>query len=331
MIIVAVDSTRRGPALGGCRIKAYPHWRDGFTDALRLSAAMTEKAALAGMAYGGGKTVVALEEATAARFTGPDRGDLLADVADLVESFGGRYITGPDIGSSPDDMAVLRQRTAHALCLPESLGGSGDSSRPTAIGVLASIEAVRAHLFPARTLGSLSFALHGLGHVGALVGAELAAAGARLTVTDLDPSRRALARQWGATWVEPAAALTADVDVLVPSAVGGILTPDSVPTLRCRAIVGAANNQLDADPTADLLAARGICWAPDTLVSAGGIVSAVAREIDQVTTEEADRRVREIGRRLSAVLTGAAEHRSTPLAEARHLAARIAGRATNRQ
>src|ERR1700712_4448459 len=85
MIIVAVDSTRRGPALGGGRVKAYPHWRDGFTGALRLSAAMTEKAALAGMAYGGGKTVVALEEATAARFTGPDRGDLLADVADLVE------------------------------------------------------------------------------------------------------------------------------------------------------------------------------------------------------------------------------------------------------
>lgn len=317
MIIVAVDSTARGPALGGCRIKAYPHWRDGLTDAVRLSAAMTEKAALAGLEYGGGKTVVALEPGSAAEFTGPRRGDLLADVADLVESFGGRYFTGPDIGSSPDDMAVLRQRTAYALCLPESAGGSGDSSRPTALGVLASIEAVRKHLFPARTIKDLSFALHGLGHVGALVGTELAAAGARLTVGDLDPTRRELARQWGATWVEPRQVLTAEADILVPSAVGGILDPASVAALHCRAVVGAANNQLDADPTAELLHARGICWAPDTLVGAGGIVSAVAREIEHAAPAEADRRVRGIGERLGDVLTSAASRGTSPLAEAR--------------
>ena len=308
MIIVSVDSTRLGPAIGGCRIKTYPGWRDGLADAVRLSAAMTEKAALAGLAYGGGKTVVALD----APITGADRPRLLADVADLVESFGGSYITGPDVGSSPEDMAVIRRTTEHALCSPQSAGG-GDSSVPTAAGVLASIEAVRAHRFPGRSLPSLSFAVLGLGHVGALVAADLAAAGARVTVTDIDHARRTPAYRW----IEPAEALFADVDVVVPAAVGGILRPDTVPGLRCGAIVGPANNQLDDDATAELLHARGICWAPDTVVSAGGIISAVARELEGAAPAEADRRVREIGVRLLEILSAAARRNTSPLREAR--------------
>ncbi|AGZ41505.1 Glu/Leu/Phe/Val dehydrogenase dimerization domain-containing protein [Actinoplanes friuliensis] len=311
MIIVSVDSTVLGPALGGCRIRTYPAWRDGLDDALRLSSAMTEKAALAGLPYGGGKTVVALEGPE------PRRADLLADVGDLVESFGGRYLTGPDVGTSPDDMTVLRRTTEHVLCRPESEGGSGDSSGPTAAGVLASIEAVRAHRFPGRPLESLSFAVLGLGHVGTLVASHLAAAGARLTVTDIDASRRTVARGWGATWIDPDRALGAEADVLVPSAVGGILCPDTIGTLRCGAIVGAANNQLDADTTADLLHARGICWAPDTVVSAGGIVSAIARERDLVSPDEAARRVGDIGRRLGEILAAAARDDVAPLREAR--------------
>lgn len=157
----------------------------------------------------------------------------------------------------------------------------------------------------------------GLGHVGALVGAGLAAAGARLTVTDVDPSRRALAERWGASWAEPGEAFAAEVDMVVPCAVGGILNPHSVSALRCRAVVGAANNQLDADPTAALLLEHGVCWAPDTVVSAGGIVSAVAREIEHVPAAEADHRVGAIGRRLGEILAGAADQGITPLAEAR--------------
>ena len=131
-IMISVDSTRLGPALGGCRVKTYPSWPDGLADVLRLSAAMTEKAALAGLDHGGGKTVVALDAEDAVRWTsGAGRVDLMADIADAVESLHGAYICGPDIGTGPDDMALLRQRTRHALCRPESAGGSGDSSAPT--------------------------------------------------------------------------------------------------------------------------------------------------------------------------------------------------------
>ena len=320
MIIISVDSTRLGPALGGCRMKAYPSWHDGLADVLRLSAAMTEKAALADLDHGGGKTVVALDESDAARWTsGPDRADLLADIADAVESLQGAYLTGPDIGTGPDDMALLRQRTRYALCRPESAGGSGDSSAPTALGVISSIEAVCRHLWPERDLAALTFAVIGLGHVGAAVAEYLAGTGARLTVADLDPAQRRVADALSARWVNPAAALTADVDVVVPCAVGGILTPTSVAALRCRAIVGAANNQLDEDATADLLHERGVLWAPDTIVSGGGIISAVARELKGASRHEADDRVRAIGPRLTGVLDAAARADVSPLHVARAL------------
>ncbi|GGP87863.1 Glu/Leu/Phe/Val dehydrogenase family protein [Saccharothrix coeruleofusca] len=318
-VIVSVDSTRLGPALGGCRVKTYPSWRDGLDDVLRLSAAMTEKAALAGLDHGGGKTVVALDGSTSADWTGARRADLLADVAEVVEGFGGDYIIGPDIGTSPEDMALLWSGTRHVLCRPESAGGSGDSSIPTALGVTSAIEAVCAHLWAGRDLSTLRFSLIGLGHVGAVVGDWLAARGAELTVSDIDPRHRALAERWRATWVTPREALLREVDVVVPCAVGGILTPDSVARLRCRAVVGAANNQLDHASTADLLHERGVLWAPDTIVSAGGIIASVARELHGATRVEAERRVRGIGDRLAGVLADANTRGTTPLRAARDL------------
>ncbi|GAA2673696.1 MULTISPECIES: Glu/Leu/Phe/Val dehydrogenase dimerization domain-containing protein [Actinosynnema] len=314
VIAVSVDSTRLGPALGGCRALAYPAWQDGVADAVRLSAAMTEKAALAGLAHGGGKTVVVLEPG----FTGP-RADLLADVGDAVEAFGGDYVTGPDVGTGPADMVGIGRRTRHVLCRPEAEGGSGDSSAPTALGVGAAIDAVRARLWPGRELGSLSFAVHGLGHVGSLVARSLAAAGARLVVSDVDTSRRALAESLGADWVSPQEALVADVDVLAPCAVGGVLTAGIVGELRCAAVVGAANNQLDHDGTADLLHARGVLWAPDPVVSGGGVIASVAREREGASAREAQERVRGIGARLGRILDAATASGTTPLHETRRL------------
>jgi glutamate dehydrogenase/leucine dehydrogenase len=276
---------------------------------------MTQKAAMADLHHGGGKTVVALEAASAVEMTGPRRPELLADIADLLESFGGRYITGPDIGSSPQDMTAIGRGSTRALCRPESAGGSGDSSGPTAAGVIASIHAIRQHLFPGRSLESLTISVLGLGHVGTLVGQNLAAAGARLVASDVDAGRRGTALGWGATWTGPDEALIADVDIVVPCAVGGILTPDIVPTLRCRAIVGPANNQVDTDATADLLHEAGICWAPDTVVSAGGIVSAVARELQNLTSAEAAQEVAKIGDRLRDILDTASTADEPPLAE----------------
>ncbi len=314
--MISVDSTRLGPALGGCRIKAYPRWQDGLSDVLRLSAAMTEKAALAGLEHGGGKTVVALTEGSSADWTGARRSELLADIGDLVEDLDGRYWTGPDIGTGPADMAEIHRRTRQVFCRPETDGGSGDSSGPTAIGVRSAIRAAVEHRWPGRELSTLSFAVIGLGHVGSLVGAWLAGQGARLTVSDVNPSLKMLAQQWDAQWVTPEQALTADVDVLVPCATGGILSAASTASLNCSVIVGAANNQLDQPETAEVLHERGVLWAPDSVVSAGGIIAAVARELHGATAAEAEQQVRGIGGRLATILEDARARRITPLAAA---------------
>lgn len=322
MIIVSVDSTVLGPAVGGCRITRYPSWSDGFADAVRLSSAMTEKTAMAGLDHGGGKAVVALDDSAVGRRSPGAWAALLADVGDVVDGLGGRYVTGPDIGCGPDDLVTIGRRTAHVLCRPVALGGSGDSAAPTALGVGVCIDAVCAYLWPGRPSAATTFAVHGLGRVGSLVAQRLAAAGARLVVTDVDASARDRAAAWGATWVPPEEVTTVEVDVLVPCAVGGVITAGGVDDLRCRAVVGAANNQLDQDTTAELLHRRGILWAPDTVVSAGGIVHSVSRERLLATVEEAGARVRGIGERLTEILNAARDAGTTPLVQARRIAAR---------
>jgi leucine dehydrogenase len=316
-IVISLDCTRPGPALGGCRVKPYPSWRDGLDDALRLSAAMTDKAALAGLPYGGGKTVVALCPGTAAHYVGTRRSDLLADIGEAIDALGGRYITGPDVGTTPDDMAVIGRRTPHVLCRPQHVGGSGDSSAPTAAGTLACIDAVRDRVFGGRPASELTFAIQGLGHVGVLIADALARQGATLVVADTDPARQKLASRWHARTADPARLLTSNADILVPAALGGILTPATVPALRCRAIVGPANNQLADDSVEDLLHARGITWAPDPVVSAGGVVAAVAREITHLHEPEVHNLLTAIGSRLGTLLDEAVKTRQTPLKVAR--------------
>ncbi|MGI5130128.1 Glu/Leu/Phe/Val dehydrogenase dimerization domain-containing protein [Pseudonocardia sp. CA-107938] len=309
-IAVAVHSTALGPALGGCRIWRYPSWTDGVADALRLAEAMTAKAAIAGLAHGGGKTVAALPPGTVLDVDG--RRALLLDIGDAVDALGGRYWTGPDVGTGPADMAVVGERTERVFCRPEADGGTGDSSPATADGVLAALEVLGRRLDADRGLAGLRVAMSGLGHVGTLVARRLAAAGARLVVSDIDPTRRAVAQECGADWADPEEVLVADVDVLVPAALGGQLTPELVDRLRCRAVAGPANNQLAADAVADLLHARGIVWAPDYLVSAGGVVGTTAREIDGLGPHEARARVRGIGETLDALLDEAAERGESP-------------------
>ena len=315
-IIVAVHSTALGQAIGGCRLAAYPDWRDGLTDALRLSAAMSGKCALAGLPNGGGKTVVALAPGRTLDATA--RREVLHDVADVIADLDGAYATGPDMGTGPDDMATIAERTPYAFCRPIAAGGSGDSSEHTAAGVVASLRAMST-----RPLGARSFAILGLGRVGAHVLRMLAGTGATLVVSDTDDDRRTLADEYGATWTTPEACLTAGVDVLIPAATGGLLTPESVPTLRCAAIAGPANNQLDDPGTADLLHERGILWAPDIVVSAGGIVHATAVELHHETSEQATARVHAIGDTLAEVLRTARDEGTTPAAAARARAEKL--------
>jgi leucine dehydrogenase len=314
-IVVAVHSTALGQAIGGCRLAHYPHWRDGLTDALRLSTAMSDKCALAGLPNGGGKTVVAMPPGGT-----PDaaaRRAVLHDVGDVIGGLAGTYATGPDVGTGPDDMVTIAERTPYAFCRPVHAGGSGDSSEYTAVGVLAALHALCAERFGSADLSTRSFALLGLGRVGSHVLRMLADAGATLVTNDIDESRRALADAAGATWAGPQECLTADVDVFVPAALGGLLTASSVPTLRCAAIAGPANNQLDVPVTAELLHQRGILWAPDIVVSAGGIIHATAVELHHETSAQATVRVRGIADTLTGILHTARATGSTPAAAAR--------------
>ena len=318
-VVVALHSTVLGPAIGGCRIWTYPDWREGMADALRLSAGMTAKCAVAGLANGGGKTVVALPPGD--RLDADRRRAVLLDVGDAIASCGGRYATGPDVGTGPADMAVIAERTAGVFCRPTDAGGSGDSSPHTATGVLAALRATCDYLDGPTDLGGRSFAVVGLGHVGADVAGRLAATGARLVVSDIDPDARRLADQLGAVWAEPDEALTADVDVLVPAALGGVLTPELVPRLRCRAIVGPANNQLATPSVAELLREQDVLWAPDYVASAGGIVHAIATELYREPQETVAARIDQIGSTLTDLYRAAAAAGQTPAVAAEQLVA----------
>ncbi|MEO3926782.1 Glu/Leu/Phe/Val dehydrogenase dimerization domain-containing protein [Micromonosporaceae bacterium B7E4] len=319
-IVVAVHSTRLGQAIGGCRLAPYPHWRAGLTDALRLSAAMSDKCALAGLPNGGGKAVVVLPLGSPPNAA--DRTAVLHDVGDVIAGLGGSYATGPDVGTGPDDMVTIAERTPYAFCRPVDAGGSGDSSEYTAVGVLAALHALCSERFGSDDLSLRRLAVLGLGRVGSHVLRMLADAGATLVASDIDESLRPLAESAGAAWVSPQECLTADVDVLVPAALGGLLTAGTVPALRCAAIAGPANNQLDTPATADLLHQRGILWAPDVVVSAGGVIHATAVELLHETSAQATVRVNGIADTLASILRTARTTGSTPAEAARSRARR---------
>jgi leucine dehydrogenase len=329
-VMVGLHSTARGPGLGGCRMWTYDDVTLAVRDVLRLSRAMTYKNAAAGLPAGGGKGVIALPGGRGrAALTGKAREAALLDFGETVEALGGRYLTAEDVGMSSRDMPVIAKATRHVTGLSRSRGGSGDPSPLTAIGVEASIETVCERLFGSRSLKGRSIAIVGLGHVGARLAARCARAGAKLVVADVDRSKRELAAQLGARWTTPASALTAAVDVLSPCALGGILNAETVPRLRCRAIVGAANNQLSEEAVAGQLAARGILWAPDYVVNAGGVIN-LAVEFEGYDPAVARRRTRAIGATLAGVLDDAERAGITPLAAANALAERRIAEATGR-
>jgi leucine dehydrogenase len=318
--VIAVHSTVRGPSLGGCRMWGYGDSREAIRDALRLSHAMTFKSAVAGLPLGGGKGVIMLP-AGAPPLAPARRRDALLDFGDSVAQLGGRYVTAEDVGTSDADMTVIAERTEHVAGLALERGGSGDPSPWTALGVETAIRVAAERVWGSDDLAGRSVAVVGLGHVGGTLARALAAGGARLVVADVAPAKRALADELGATWADPADALRADVDIVAPCALGGVLDHDSVPDLRCRAVAGAANNQLASDEIAEQLRARGILWAPDFVANAGGIINiAVELEPDGYDADRAAARVREIGDTLRTVFDLADAEGITPLAAAQRLA-----------
>jgi leucine dehydrogenase len=270
--ILAVHSTARGPAFGGCRLWHYDSEFAGLNDALRLSQGMSLKNALADLPFGGGKAVI-LKPAGAF-----DRGALFAAFARAVESLGGAYITAEDVGTTTTDMRSMLSLTQYVSGIPREGAFGGDPSPKTAWGVFVSIQAGARLVLGRSGLDGVRVALQGLGAVGWHLAEYLQQAGAKLVVADVDSAKveRAVA-QFGARAVGVAEILAADVDVLAPCALGAALNARSIPTLRARLIAGAANNQLATPADGDALQARGICYLPDYLVNAGGIIS-VARE-----------------------------------------------------
>jgi len=312
--IVAVHSTALGPALGGCRLWRYPDVAAGLRDALRLSSAMTLKAAAAGLDLGGGKGVICRQ--SDAPPSGPARRAALADFAEIVEALGGSYVTSEDVGTGASDMIVIAETTDHVTGLPVEHGGSGDPSPFTARGVEAAMRASCARAFGSPELAGRRVAVVGLGRVGACLARRLAAAGAQLVLSDINEGRRALAAELpGASWVDPTTALAADVDVLAPCALGGILEEAIVPRLRCAVICGAANNQLAHDAIAGELAARGILYAPDFIANAGGLIH-VSAEFTGADPARMEARVDRLEEDMGAILNEAAAAGTTPLAAA---------------
>jgi leucine dehydrogenase len=316
---VAVHSTVRGPSLGGCRMWEYEDAPAALRDALRLSRAMTYKAAVADLALGGGKGVIMIPLGT--RMSSERRHGALLDFAETVEALGGRYITAEDVGTSSRDMSVIAEGTAHVAGLARSRGGSGDPSPFTALGVEAAIRACCERNFGSSSLRGRTICVVGLGHVGSRVARRCARAGAELLLADVDIRKRVLAEQLGARWLSTDQALESVVDVLAPCALGGILNQETVPRLRCQVIAGAANNQLAEDRVADLLAARGILWAPDFVVNAGGLIN-IADELDGYDPARARRRARGVGDTLREIFEVADAAGATPLTAAMELARR---------
>ena len=241
--MIAVHSTARGPALGGCRMWTYDDSRAAVRDVLRLSRAMTFKNAVAGLPLGGGKGVIMLRPDEAV-LTPERREAALQDFGDTVESLGGDYLTAEDVGTSEEAMDVIATRTQYVTGLAS---GSGDPSPWTALGCEVALRTTCEYAFGTSDLSGRTVAVIGLGSVGGRLAELLHAGGAELVVADVDQSKRELAERLGATWTDPHSAMTAEVDVLAPCALGGVLNDDTVPALRCKAIAGAANNQLASD------------------------------------------------------------------------------------
>ncbi|HKE78612.1 MAG TPA: Glu/Leu/Phe/Val dehydrogenase dimerization domain-containing protein [Solirubrobacteraceae bacterium] len=317
--IVAVHSTVRGPGLGGCRMWSYADSRAAIADALRLSRAMTYKAAVAELPLGGGKGVIMLRN-------GPPQGRartaVLLDFADTVDAVSGRYITAEDVGTSARDMTVIARGTSHVSGLARARGGSGDPSPWTAVGVEAAVLASVERVHGGTSLKGRSAAVVGLGSVGLRLAQLLAKRGAKLIVADIDKRKRAEAAKLGARWMTPEKALLAPVDILAPCALGGVLDDESVAALQAPVVAGAANNQLADESVAEQLQRRGVLWAPDFVANAGGIINiAVEFQPGGYDPRVARKRVQGVGDTLRAVYDASASG-ATPLAAAMSLARR---------
>jgi leucine dehydrogenase len=313
-MLVGVHSTVLGPAMGGTRLKAYRSADEAMVDALRLSQAMTMKQAAAGLDFGGGKAVIAVPAM-------PPQGsavrrELMLRYGDLVESMGGTYVTAADMNTGEADLDIVGERTQHVLGRSAACGGSGSSARATALGVFHGIRAGVRHAIGADAMAGVRVLVQGVGAVGTRLAALLHDAGAHLVLADLDDARaRELASGLDAETMPAHRVFDAGCDVFSPCATGGSLSAESIPLLRCRLVAGAANNQLATPWDADRLHDRGILYAPDYVINAGGVLHLAGYERLGWDEARLSARLAGIGETLAGLFERA-EHEGITTAEA---------------
>ncbi len=309
--VIAVHSTVLGPAGGGVRMFPYPDSAAAVTDVLRLSRAMTYKMAMAGVPFGGGKSVIIGD---------PHRDKspaLLEAFGTAVENLGGRYVCGEDVGTTPDDMAMIHRSTRYVTGLP---GLTGDTSPTTGETIFAAMRAGALATFGDADLAGRTVAVQGVGNVGRHLCEHLTAAGARIVCADVDASAVAAAvDRFGATAVDPGSILEVEADVLAPCAMGGVLTTELVPSLKVALVCGGANNQLATPDVDQMMFDRGIVYVPDYLANVGGVLSATRLVLD-IDEDRLAARVAEVFDTVSEVLTRSRETGVPPGATADEMA-----------
>ena len=325
--IIALHSTHLGPGAGGTRFWHYPDPQGAMRDALRLSRGMSYKNAMAGLPMGGGKAVVLLDA------KGTKTPAMLAAFGDAIDALGGRYVTAEDVGASEADMVAIAQRTPHVCGLPAGEGQLGGDPGPfTAMGIFHGIKAAVAHKLGQDTLKGVRVAVQGCGSVGGGVARLLAKEGAALTVADVDAERaRRLADELGGKAVAADAIMSTSCDVFSPNALGAVLDDAGVARLDCAIVAGGANNQLARPEHGALLAERGILYAPDYVINAGGIINVsleyLCRQHGQpCDINEVRKRIAQIPERLRAIWQESDASGERPDVVADRMAQRLIGR-----
>lgn len=322
--IIAIHSTVLGPAAGGVRFWHYGDQRAGITDALRLSRGMSYKNAMAGLPMGGGKGVVLA-----------DRPGAVIDDAQLkafgraVESLGGRYVTAEDVGMSEARMKVIAGETRHVSGLPVGEGAAGGDPGPyTALGVYLGIRAAAKRALGTDEMKGVRVAIQGVGSVGGGTARLLAADGAKLVLADVDTRRAdALAAELGAETAATDAILSVEADIVSPNALGAVLTDATIAALRTKAVAGGANNQLATPADGHRLHERGIVYAPDYVINAGGIINVGLEYLGQGDEAEVKARIARIPTRLAEIWDEGDRTGAPASAVADAIAQRLIGRA----
>lgn len=326
--IIALHSTHLGPAAGGTRFWHYDKPDAAMRDALRLSRGMSYKNAMAGLPIGGGKAVVML---------GPERkktARMLAAFGDAVDALGGRYVTAEDVGATEADMVAISKRTPHVCGLPAGEGELGGDPGPfTAMGIYHGIKAAVAHKLGKDGLKGVRVAIQGCGSVGGGVARLLAKDGARLVVSDIDANRaKSLAREVGGEAVAAEQVMGTSCDVFSPNALGAILDEEGIARLDCQVVAGGANNQLARPEHGALLHDRGILYAPDYVINAGGIINVSLEYLCRqhgrpCDINEVRKRIAQIPDRLVAVWRESEQGGRSPDVVADAMARKLIGRA----